>query len=165
MLLEMKVHSVAVDPFSNVPIVMLKDLDENRTLPIWIGILEANSITAHLESKISSRPMTHDVLNEIIVKSDLEVLRIEVTDLKSNVYYASIIVSSGDKTFKVDSRPSDAIAIALRTGAPILVEEKVIERSQILKIDSVNDESDLDSDELLEMLDELDIEDLGKYKM
>ena len=69
MLLEMKVHSVAVDPFSNVPIVMLKDLNENRTLPIWIGVLEANSITAHLEAKISSRPMTHDILKQILDKS------------------------------------------------------------------------------------------------
>ena len=165
MLLEMKVHSIAVDPFSNVPIIMLKDLDEKRTLPIWIGPLEADSITAHLEAKITSRPMTHDILKQILVKSKVEVLRIEVTDLKSNVYYASIHLSCGDGLFKVDSRPSDAIALALRTGSPIMVDEKVIEKSKVLKINTVNDESDLNPDELLEMLDELDIEDLGKYKM
>lgn len=165
MLLEMKVHCVAVDPFSNVPIVMLKDLDENRTLPIWIGTLEANSITAHLESKISSRPMTHDILARIIDKASFKVLRVEVTDLKNNVYYASIHLSSGDDIFKIDSRPSDAIALALRTGSPIMVEEKVIEKSMEIKIKSIHDESDLDPDELMEMLDELSIEDLGKYKM
>ncbi len=165
MLVEMKVHSVAVDPFTNVPIVMLKDLEEKRTLPIWIGAMEANSITAILDGKSSSRPMTHDLLKDIIVKSNVEVLKIEVTDLKSNVYYATIHLSTASGTFKIDSRPSDAIALALRTGSPILVHEKVIEKSQVLKISSVQEESDFDSDELLEMLDELSIDDLGKYKM
>lgn len=165
MFLEMKVHSVAVDPFSNVPIVMLKDLDENRTLPIWIGTSEANSITAHLETRVSSRPMTHDLIAHILKSSNVKVLRVELTDFKSNVYYASIHLSSNDNVFKVDSRPSDAIAIALRTNAPIMVEEKVIEKSRVITVDRVTDESDLDSEELLEMLDELSIEDLGKYKM
>ncbi len=165
MLIEMKVHSVAVDPFTKAPIVMLKDLDEKRTLPIWIGVMEANSITATLEDKSPARPMTHDLLKEIIVRSNVEVLKIEVTDLKSNVYYASIHLSCADTTFKIDSRPSDAIALALRTGSPIMVDEKVIEKSQVVKIKSLDEESDFDSDELLEMLDELSIEDLGKYKM
>lgn len=165
MFVEMKVHSVAVDPFSNVPIVMLKDLEEKRTLPIWIGVMEANSITAILDDKSSSRPMTHDLLKEIIVRSNVEVLKIEVTDFKRNVYYATIHISSASGTFKIDSRPSDAIAIALRTRSPILVDEKVIEKSQVLKINSIDEENDFDSDELLEMLDELSIEDLGKYKM
>jgi bifunctional DNase/RNase len=165
MYIEMKVHSVAVDPFSNVPIIMLKDLGEHKTLPIWIGTLEANSITAHIESKITSRPMTHDIMAQILEKSNVKVLKIEISDLKSNVYYASIHIASGENVFKVDSRPSDAIALAIRTGAPIMVEEKVIEKSMEIKIESVTDESDLNPDELLEMLDELSIEDLGKYKM
>ncbi len=165
MLVEMKVHSVAVDPFTNVPIVMLKDLEEKKTLPIWIGVMEANSITAILQDKTSSRPMTHDILKEIIVRANVEVLKIEVTDLKSNVYYASIHISTAGGVFKIDSRPSDAIALALRTGSVILVDEKVIEKSQIVKIKTGDEESDIDSDELLEMLDELSIEELGKYKM
>lgn len=165
MLVEMKVHSVTVDPFTSVPIVMLKDMEEKRTLPIWIGVMEANSISAILDDKSSARPMTHDLLKEIIVRSNLEVAKIEITDLKSNVYYASIHLSSAKTTFKVDSRPSDAIALALRAGSPILVDEKVIEKSRVLKIKSVDEENDFDSDELLEMLDELSIEDLGKYKM
>jgi bifunctional DNase/RNase len=165
MFLEMKVHSVAVDPYSSVPIVMLKDLDEKKTLPIWIGALEANSITAGLDSKITSRPMTHDILKQVLVKSNIEVSRVEVTDIKNNVYYASIYFSSGEVSFKIDSRPSDAIAIALRAGAPIMVDEKVIENSQELHIKCVDVDSELDADELIEMLEELDIEDLGKYKM
>ncbi|MBE9532429.1 MAG: bifunctional nuclease family protein [Proteobacteria bacterium] len=164
MLIEMKVHSVEIDPFSRVPIIMLKDLDKERTLPVWIGAQEASSINAHLESKSSSRPMTHDIIKVMLEKLKAEVLRVELTDLKNNIYYASIHLSCGGETFKIDSRPSDAIAVALRADAKIMVEEKVIEKSMDIKVESF-DESDLDSDELLEMLDELNVEDLGKYKM
>ncbi len=165
MFLEMKVHCITVDPFTNVPIVVLKDLEEESTLPIWIGVLEASAIATQLESLSFSRPMTHDLLLRIIKRADIEVTKVEVSDLKNNVFYASIYLSSGDDAFVIDARPSDAIALALRTGSPIMVEEGVIEKSLNLKSETVHEGDEMDPDKLLEMLDELRIEDLGKYKM
>lgn len=165
MFLQMKVHTITVDPFTNVPIVLLKDLEEKKTLPIWIGVLEASAIATQLENLSFSRPMTHDLLHRILERAELDVTKIEVTDLKNNVFYASIHISSGENAFLIDARPSDAIALALRTGSPIMVEESVIEKSLSLKTATLKEGDNLDPDKLLEMLDELKIEDLGKYKM
>lgn len=164
MFLEMKVHCITVDPFTNVPIVVLKDLEEKKTLPIWIGVLEASAIATQLENLSFSRPMTHDLLRQIIKRANIDVTKIEVTDLKSNVFYASIHLCSGKDAFVIDARPSDAIALALRTSSPIMVEEAVIEKSLSLK-ETLKEGSETDPDKLLDMLDELSIEDLGKYKM
>ncbi|MEE9542322.1 MAG: bifunctional nuclease family protein [Thermodesulfobacteriota bacterium] len=165
MFLQMKVHTITVDPFTNVPIVLLKDLEEKKTLPIWIGVLEASAIATQLENLSFSRPMTHDLLHRILERAELDVTKIEITDLKSNVFYASIHISSGENSFLIDARPSDAIALALRTGSPIMVEESVIDKSLSLKTETQKEGEDMDPDKLLEMLDELKIEDLGKYKM
>ncbi|MEE8574398.1 MAG: bifunctional nuclease family protein [Thermodesulfobacteriota bacterium] len=165
MLLEMSVHGIALDPFTNVPIVILKDEKEEQTLPIWIGVLEASAIATELEKLSFSRPMTHDLLNEILKTTKVEVSRIEVTDLKENVYYAKIYMdSAAGGELVVDARPSDAIAVALRANCPILVDAGVLEKSKSIDMRGSSGES-LETDEWLEMLEDLSPEDFGKYKM
>ena len=163
---EMKISGLAIDPVSKVPIVILKDKDEKSTVPIWIGLLEASAIATVLEDIKFSRPMTHDLFKDVMSTLDIIVDRIVVNDLKDNTYYARIHMSSGGKDFEIDSRPSDAIAIALRTEAKIFMEESVIEKSK--KIDLTSPE-DIHSEEAkkkwAEILDNLDPDDFGKYKM
>ncbi|MEN6616217.1 MAG: bifunctional nuclease family protein, partial [Syntrophorhabdus sp.] len=129
MLKEMKVAGITVDPFTNTPIVLLKDSDEKDVLPIWIGLLEASSIATALENIETPRPMTHDLIKNMLDNLGVKIMKIEVNDLKDNTYYALIHLDVNKKRMVIDSRPSDAIAIALRTSAPIFVEESVIQRS------------------------------------
>jgi bifunctional DNase/RNase len=165
MLIEMKVHSITVDSTTSVPIVVLKDLKNEKTLPIWIGALEASAIASQLENLSFSRPMTHDLLSQIVKRAELDITKVEITDLKNNIFYATIHISSAEGRFTVDSRPSDAIAVALRAEVSIFVDESVIEKSLSLTPDIITEGTTPDQDKLLEMLDELSIEDLGKYKM
>ncbi len=127
MLKEMKVAGITVDPFTNTPIVLLKDSEEKDVLPIWIGLLEASSIATALENIETPRPMTHDLIKNLLDSLGVKILKIEVNDLKDNTYYALIHLDVNRKRMVIDSRPSDAIAIALRTSAPIFVEESVIQ--------------------------------------
>ena len=166
MILEMKVFGMTIDPFTNSPIVILKDLKDDNALPIWIGLLEASAIAAELESIKLPRPMTHDLLKDILKNLDADVKKIEVCDLKNNVFYATIHIDAAGNHIEIDARPSDAIAVALRTGSPIFVNKKVIEKSK--KIDMRNLSMDKDSGESekwRDLLENLNPEDFGKYKM
>jgi bifunctional DNase/RNase len=148
MLKEMKVAGITVDPFTNTPIVILKDLEEKDVLPIWIGLLEASSIATALENIQTPRPMTHDLLKNVLDSLGVKVIKIEVNDLRDNTYFALIHMEVDGKRLVIDSRPSDAIALALRVNAAIFVEESVIKKSA--KED---------------VLESLSPDDFGKYKM
>ncbi|OPY03429.1 MAG: hypothetical protein A4E60_00288 [Syntrophorhabdus sp. PtaB.Bin047] len=166
MLKEMKVAGITVDPFTNTPIVLLKDSEEKDVLPIWIGLLEASSIATALENIETPRPMTHDLIKNLLDSLGVKILKIEVNDLKDNTYYALIHLDVNRKRMVIDSRPSDAIAIALRTNAPIFVEESVIQRSA--KVDLATQKSDkvvTESSDWEDILENLSQDDFGKYKM
>ncbi|MBP6941679.1 MAG: bifunctional nuclease family protein [Syntrophorhabdaceae bacterium] len=165
MLKEMKIAGITVDPFTNTPIVLLKDLEEKDVLPIWIGLLEASSIATALENIQTPRPMTHDLLKNILDQLGIKVIKIEVNDLKDNTYYALIHMDVNDKRLTIDARPSDALAIALRTGASIFVEESVIQRSAKVDLSQKGDKVVTDTTEWEEILENLSQDDFGKYKM
>ena len=165
MLLEMKVFGLTIDPFTNAPIVILKDADEKHALPVWIGVLEASAIAAEIENVRFSRPMTHDLFKEMLNALDVALVKVEVSDLRDNVYYARIHLESNENKYSVDARPSDAIALALRMSSPIFVDMKVIDKSKDIKMKKVSMEEGGGSKELLEMLDELSPDEFGKYKM
>ena len=166
MFVEMKVSGLTMDPITNTPIVILKDLEEKKAIPIWIGIFEASAIATEIEKITFSRPMTHDLLNEILKALKAEVLRIEIHDLRNNTFFANIQLLTDGNPIVIDARPSDAIAIALRAGAPIFVDTKVIEKSR--NVDFGTKMTDLDrlkKEKLAEFLENLSPEDFGKYKM
>ncbi|MCP3677306.1 MAG: bifunctional nuclease family protein [Deltaproteobacteria bacterium] len=165
MLIEMKVYGLTMDPYTNAPIVILKDSDNNNTLPIWIGILEASAIATELEDIHPTRPMTHDLLKNILGKVCVNVSRIVVTDLKDNVYYASIYMSRGKEEHAIDARPSDAIAVALRTDSPIFVDEQVFDKSKRMFFEENKSVGTNESKKWEEILETLSPEDFGKYKM
>jgi uncharacterized protein len=161
MLIEMTIKGLMVDPITNMPIVMLKDPRGERVLPIWVGIFEANAIALQIENVAPARPMTHDLLRNVITDLDATVERIVVCDLKDNTFYAIIYLRVRGESVAVDARPSDAIALALRTRSPILVDEAVIDNARTLDMASDRE----DSKHLKKWLEELDPEELGKYKM
>jgi uncharacterized protein len=161
MLIEMTIKGLMVDPITNMPIVILKDKEGERVLPIWVGIFEANAIALQIENIATPRPMTHDLLRNIITDLDGHVDRVVVSDLKDNTFFAIIHLTVKGEAVVVDARPSDAIALALRTRAPILVEETVIENAKT--VDFTTERAD--SDRLQKWLESLDPEELGKYKM
>jgi hypothetical protein len=166
MFIEMKVSGLTMDPITNTPIVILKDLEEKKAIPIWIGIFEASAIATEIEKITFSRPMTHDLLNEILKVLKAEVKRVEIHDLRNNTFFANIHLLREENLLVVDARPSDAIAVALRAGARIFVEEKVIEKSRT--VDFGTKMADLDrlkKEKLAEFLENLSPEDFGKYKM
>jgi bifunctional DNase/RNase len=161
MLIEMSIKGLMVDPITNMPIVILKDKEGDRVLPIWVGIFEANAIALQIENVATPRPMTHDLLRNIITDLDGRVDRVVVSDLKENTFYAIVHLTVRGERIAVDARPSDAIALALRTRAPILVEETVIENAKTVDFASER----ADNDRLQKWLESLDPEELGKYKM
>jgi bifunctional DNase/RNase len=161
MLIEMTIKGLMVDPITNMPIVILKDKDGDRVLPIWVGIFEANAIALQIENIVTPRPMTHDLLRNIITDLEGRVDRVVVSDLKENTFYAIVHLTVRGERIAVDARPSDAIALALRTRAPILVEETVIENAKTVDFASER----ADNDRLQKWLESLDPEELGKYKM
>ncbi|HXG30100.1 MAG TPA: bifunctional nuclease family protein [Thermodesulfobacteriota bacterium] len=158
MLLEMKVSGIALDPFTNTPIVILKDVTGEKILPIWIGFMEASSIAMELEKTPRVRPLTHDLVKNMLDRVRFSVTRIEVTDLRNDTFYAEIHLKRDGEEHVIDSRPSDAIAIALRTGSPIFVNEEVLEKSRKIEIEE-------DKEKLTELLDKIPPGDFGKYKM
>jgi bifunctional DNase/RNase len=158
---EMKVSGLTVDPLTNTPIVLLKDAEEKAVVPIWIGFFEASAIAAQLEKVQLSRPMTHDLIKNLLDILGVTVIKIEVNDLRENTFYALIHVEMDGTPFAIDARPSDSIALALRTQAPIYVNEEVIEKSR--KIDLRQQK---EGEEVLdEFLEGLSSKDFGKYKM
>jgi uncharacterized protein len=157
MLIQMKVSSLTVDPFTNMPIVVLKDHDERRSVPIWIGMVEASAIATELENIRLARPMTHDLMKTLLESCSCKVERIEIHDLKQHTFFASIYLTRADgSSFQTDARPSDAIALALRTGADILVAEKVIQKARRV---------DLRPQVPVEMLEDVSASAFGKWKM
>ncbi len=158
MFLLMKVSGIALDPFTNTPIVILKDTSNERTLPIWIGFMEASSIAMELEKTPRIRPITHDLVKNLLEKLKFAVTKIEVTDLRDDTFYARIYLKRDDEEYSLDSRPSDAIAIALRTDSPIFVNEEVLEKSKKIEIDE-------DKEKLNELLEKIPEGNFGKYKM
>jgi uncharacterized protein len=162
---EMKVAGITVDPFTNTPIVILKDLEEKDVLPIWIGLLEASSIATALENVQTPRPMTHDLLKNVLDHLGVKVVRIEINDLKDNTYFAMIHLDIEDKRLVIDARPSDAIALALRVNASIFVDENVIIKSAKVDLSKKEDKVVVDTGEWEEILENLSPDDFGKYKM
>ena len=134
MFVEMKVRGLALDPLSNMPIIILRDEEDKRSLPIWVGIFEANAIALELEKISTPRPMTHDLMKNILETIDARVMKIVVTALKENTFFAVLHLRLGSQEYTVDSRPSDAIALALRVAAPIYVEEDVFPKAGKMEV-------------------------------
>ena len=134
MWLEMKVKQLALDPLSNMPMIVLRDEEEKRSLPIWVGLAEANAIALELEKIPTPRPMTHDLIRNILESVGARVSKVVVNDLKENTFYAVIHLRLGANDLTVDSRPSDAIALALRVDAPIYVDEEVLNKAESVEV-------------------------------
>ena len=150
-----------VDPITNLPIILLRDREGQRVLPIWVGASEANAIALQIENITTPRPMTHDLLRNVIHDLKAEIRKVVVSDLKDNTFYALIHLEVNGEPLAVDARPSDAIALALRARAPIFVEEKVIDHAKT--VDLAPDKGE--TERLQKWLESLDPDDMGKYKM
>ena len=161
MAIEMRIKGLVIDPLSKMPIVVLEDLSRERVLPIWIGVFEANAIALTIENIPTPRPMTHDLITAFLTKLNIAVERIVVTDVRNNTFYATIHCRRGADSVVIDSRPSDAIALALRTRSPIYVEDDVVRKAHGLK----SDDRPEGAGNLRKWLETLAPEDLGKYKM
>lgn len=161
MQIEMTIKGLMIDPITNMPIIILRDENGQRVLPIWVGVFEANAIALQIENVQTPRPMTHDLLKNVIDDLRGHVERIVVCELKENTFYARIHMSSNGRAFEVDARPSDAIALALRTRSPIFVEEEVITSARSVETSKEN----MDLGRLQKWLEGLSDEELGKYKM
>jgi len=164
--IQMTVGGLTLDPVTKTPIVILKDMDNKLNLPIWIGLLEATAMATELEGIKMARPMTHDLLKNLLVELGGSVNSIEITELKENTYYASIYLDIGGRELAIDSRPSDAIALALRTKSPIYVAKAVLEASSILQQSEEGKEPDFSNvskEKWAEILEKMAPEDF-KYK-
>lgn len=165
MLIEMKVTGLTIDPFTSMPIIILKDLEEKSALPIWVGLIEASAIATELENIKLSRPMTHDLMKNMLDSLNVRVSKVTVSELHDNTFYAHVILTQNGKEIDLDARPSDAIAIALRTKAPIFVAKEVIDKSRKIDLAKEGIDESLDKKKWTEILDNLSPEDFGKYKM
>ncbi len=159
--IEMKIKGLVVDPISKMPIVVLEDLNNEKILPIWIGVFEANAIALKIENISTPRPMTHDLVKNFLEKLNILVEKVVVNDVRDNTFYALIHCRYKDQTITIDSRPSDAIALSLRVDAPIFVEDEVVKKAHSLKFDDNLE----DSEKLKKWLENLKPENFGKYKM
>ena len=158
---EMKIRGLMMDPVTNMPIVVLKDVGGEAILPIWVGIYEANAIALEIEKVTTPRPMTHDLLKNVLNSLDAQVHKVVVSDLRDDTFFAVIWLERNGSVISVDSRPSDALALALRVDCPIFVEDEVLKSSRLAS--AVNDR--VSSEELRKWLENLNDEDLGRYKM
>jgi bifunctional DNase/RNase len=158
---EMKIRGLMMDPVTNLPIVILKDVGSETLLPIWVGVFEANAIALEIEKVATPRPMTHDLIRSVLTGLDAFVHRVVVTELRDDTFYAVIWVERNGQIVSIDSRPSDALALALRADCPIFVDEEVLKVSKTAS--SVSER--LGDEELKKWLEGLNDEDLGKYKM
>ncbi|HBO89320.1 MAG TPA: hypothetical protein DD460_01130 [Acidobacteria bacterium] len=161
MQIEMTIKTLMFDPVTNLPIIILRDKDGQHMVPIWMGMFEANAIAIQIENVASPRPMTHDLLKNVIEDLNADIKKIVVHDLKGNTFYALLYLEVNGETVAVDARPSDAIALALRASAPIFIDKKVIENAK--KVDLVPDKND--TEQLQQYLANLTPEEFGKYKM
>ena len=142
MQIEMTIKGLMVDPINNTPIIVLRDREGQKVLPIWVGMLEANAVALQLENISTPRPMTHDLLHNVIRDLKASVEKVVVCDLHENTFFAVIYLSQNGDTLAIDARPSDAIALALRTRAPIFVEDSVIDHART--VDFSSDKPDAD---------------------
>lgn len=167
MFVEMKVRGLALDQVSNMPIIILRDEEDRRQLPIWVGIFEANAIALELEKVPTPRPMTHDLIKNILEAIEARLLKVVVTDLRENTYFAELHLQVGAGEFTVDARPSDAIALALRVSAPIYVHEEVVRKAKTLQVDKDKEGAEPakadDPERLREWLENIKPEDFGKF--
>jgi bifunctional DNase/RNase len=158
---EMKIRGLMMDPVTNMPIVILKDLDGKSVLPIWVGVYEANAIALEIEKVATPRPMTHDLIKNVFLGLTTGVRKVVVSELKDDTFYALIWVEQNGDLIAIDARPSDALAVALRLDCPIYVEDDVLKSSKVSG--AVSDKAN--SEELRRWLENLSDEDLGQYKM
>jgi bifunctional DNase/RNase len=165
MLREVRVSGLSIDPITHTPIVLLKDKKSQEVIPIWIGLLEASSIATQLENVKLARPMTHDLMKNILDHLDVRVSKVEVNDLRNNTFYAIIHLHWNGIDLAIDARPSDAIAIALRMKSPIFVHQQVVEKSRTVDLAQPEGGGMLDEKKWEEILEDLSPDDFGKYKM
>ncbi len=159
--LEMKIRGLMIDPVTNTPIVILKDVSGNSVLPIWVGIYEANAIALEIEKVTTQRPMTHDLIKSLLLGLNTGIRKVVVNELKEDTFYALIWLERDGELISVDSRPSDALALALRLDCPIFVDDTVLKSSKL----TANISDKVNTDELRKWLEGLNDEDLGRYKM
>lgn len=158
---EMKIRGLMMDPVTNMPIVILKDVNGTAVLPIWVGIYEANAIALEIEKVTTPRPMTHDLLKNLLTGLETRVHKVVVNDLRDDTFYAVIWLEKDGQSITIDSRPSDALALALRVDCPIYVEDEVLKNSKVSGAAS----DKVSSEELRRWLENLNDEDIGRYKM
>ena len=159
--IEMKIRGLMMDPSTNMPIVILKDMNGNHVLPIWVGVYEANAIALEIEKVSTPRPMTHDLIKNLLLGLNTSVHKVVVNDLREDTFYALIWLEQDGQTISIDSRPSDALALALRLDCPIYVEESVLKTSKV----SNSAAEKVSSEEMRKWLENLNDEDMGRYKM
>jgi hypothetical protein len=158
---EMKIRGLMVDPVTHTPIVILKDVGSETVLPIWVGVYEANAIALEIEKVTTPRPMTHDLIKNVLTGLDTHVHKVVVTELREDTFYAVIWLEREGRTVSIDSRPSDALALALRVDCPIFVEDDVLKTSKLASAASDR----VTTEELRKLLEGLNDEDFGRYKM
>ena len=158
---EMKIRGLTMDPVTQMPIVVLKDVNGNTVLPIWVGIFEANAIALEIEKVSTPRPMTHDLLKTVLLGLEAGIKKVVVSDLRDDTFYALIWLERDGELISIDSRPSDALALALRLDCPIYVDDTVLKTSKLTNTVSEK----VQSEELRKWLEGLNDEDLGRYKM
>ena len=158
---EMKIRGLMMDPVTNMPIVILKDVNGNAVLPIWVGVYEANAIALEIEKVATPRPMTHDLIKNLLLGLNTTVRKVVVNDLREDTFYALIWLEQNGQSVSIDSRPSDALALALRLDCPIFVEEEVLKSSKVATTTSEK----ATNEELRKWLEGLNDEDMGRYKM
>jgi bifunctional DNase/RNase len=158
---EMKIRGLMVDPSTQQPIVILKDLDGNTVLPIWVGLFEASAIALEVEKATTARPMTHDLLRNLIHGLNAQVQRVVVSELRNDTFFAVIWLEQAGETITIDARPSDALALALRSDCPIFVSEDVLRTAKVIP----NPADQASPEDLKNWLENLNDEDLGRYKM
>jgi len=158
---EMTIRALMMDPVTNTPIVILKDVGGETVLPIWVGVYEAHAIQLEMEKVSTPRPMTHDLIKNVLTGLETQVHKVVVTELREDTFYAVIWLERGGEVISVDSRPSDALALALRVDCPIFVDDLVLKNSKL----AASSADRLTGEELRKYLEGLNDEDLGKYKM
>ncbi|MGC8972165.1 MAG: bifunctional nuclease family protein [bacterium] len=161
-MIEVKIKAVGMDINSMSPVVILSDFEEKNFLPIWIGLAEAQSIAMQLQQTVPPRPFTHDLMVNILNELNVTIKNVSIVDLKDGVYYATITLILNGKTYFIDSRPSDAIALAVRTNAPIYVDERVAKEAFILS-ENIQQQDSQEEEEFRQFLNNLKLDDLDKY--
>ena len=159
--IEMQIRGLMIDPVTNMPIVVLKDVGSDTVLPIWVGIYEANAIALEIEKVSTPRPMTHDLIKNVLTGLDTQVHKVVVTELREDTFYAVIWLERDGHIISIDSRPSDALALALRVDCPIFVDDEVLKNSK----QAASGSDRVSQEELRKWLENLNDEDLGRYKM